>query len=339
MPARTGCCATNFAKLDPATGAIVWNKRILGNAVAPAYVPAIYRVEPLRGTNDMLVTVSDGANGASLCRVDSSGNQVWFYHGVGGAHIPTSQTLPIYRIFGSDGTTIVCLTSPQGVSYTDGLVGLDYNGNVLWTQALSQESRSLLVSPTGALIGYGQFTTPTQNTFTLLTSLTGALISQGNPSVFGSPYPQAVNQVNGNFLIPQYTSTAPGIYNPGYTLLGSFTIAGFMQCGRWEGGGISVTYGASNKFMALFNPTTSTILWTNTTFLGSTFDQIFDSTNDSSGAYFAGISSGVPANIVKFVTAGTLSWAQYFIWNTATRSYTINGIAVSGDGYIYCGGG
>src|SRR4051812_42802810 len=97
MPARIGCCSTpcNYMKIDPSTGDIIWQK-LIGDGIKTT--PWVLCVQPLVGTNDMLVIAgrSRGFGPMTLFRVDPDGAKVWSYY-LGSAGITK-------RSVGSDGT-------------------------------------------------------------------------------------------------------------------------------------------------------------------------------------------------------------------------------------------
>lgn len=325
MPAGMRCCKKyyNFCKINPSTGAIVWKSLIVGDGSLSN--PSVFKVEPLRGTNDMLVSVQQySSTYTSLCRVDSTGAMLWHYDYL-------ARNFPGTRDFGSDGSNIVLRKSG---SVTDQIIGLDYSGSFRWSANALDHFGNVLVSPYGAVTyntGAGGGDTRVYN------STTGAISALLSTS-FAYPSPTCINQATGVCLIPGTPAT---FYDSSLVSTFSRNMGAFSpDPSRWGGAGITAAK-TSNAY--LFDSTLATVF--NVTSIAGSPINVIDCDNDASGCYFCGqhqLSSQI--NVFKLTTAGAFVWGacQFGIGLFST---VCNGLALSdgsygygGSQYLYAGG-
>ncbi len=339
---RPGCCFANLIKLDPSTGAVIWKRRIPGDGLLEK--PRVFRVEPLRGTNDVLVSMESslGGNYGTICRVDASGDQVWSYSyttAFGGRDYR-----PVCangngiiglenRVMGSNGTQIVLMT----IGTQSYLTGLNYSGNLSWVAsvvAINQTlyaNASIVVSASGALYGNSDL----NGAGTLFNPSTGVIVSHSpqflGTSTLGNVRPTAVEQSSGQFLL---TGTPTRKCSSAYTVAATGPGTYVAKIARWGASGIS--YSNMTTGWGLLDASLSQV-WTGASVLGVTPSKINDCENDSTGAYFSSAQMSNAVNVWKANSTGAIVWAQTceFIAPTASAS----SLALSEEGYLFVGGG
>jgi len=337
---RTGCCCKNFAQMNPSTGAINWLEYVPGDGVGSCQ--SIVRVEPLRGTNDLLVMTQNSTQVfCSLCRVNNSGQQIWCFSSTvygGTTYYPCGVYLTYTqqrRIFGSDGTYIVVLlgSGSNPDNNQDAIAGLDYNGNVLWVvQFASAGAGSLVVSSAGAL----NSSSASGATLTLYNTSTGAVVSTHAAlnSTWAPDYPLAVGQITGDFTVScGPTFGTPVAASSSYAVIASLpnAITGAPQRVGATG---NLSVNAGNVW--LFSLATGLIFSVSSTH-GPTSVPI-DTDNDSTGVYICGTGvvggSGSWNNVVKYNMSGTFVWGN----TPGFKALSCYGMAVGGDSNLYVGG-
>lgn len=337
MGANLSCCNSfvNLMKLDPTTGAIIWKKKISFDGTLPK--PIIQRVEPLRGTNDVLVSSTITSSFSELARVSSSGTQAWYYKSAVGYSLSQPTDIPTFttprpRYFGSDGSNIVFQTNTSSSTNCKS-AALDYTGAILYVNlALNTNVTDIVVSSIGAQFANIFSTAPKTE---LHAAATGTLIS----SKVGAARPVAVNQTTGIFLGQAGTSSS--LYNSlaAYAILATSTILGSPAAFRWCPAGIVSCGGTGNS---LVSNTTLLAQWIQSTVLGSACASI-DCDADTTGAYFAGLPVTTShINVYKrslSYSGGTVIWAQNLTFDATVTPSKILCCCLSDDGYLYVGGG
>lgn len=300
--------------------------------------PVVRRIEPLRGTDDILVTVCDAASPiADLCRIDPDGNQVWYYDGGAYGHPPSNAG----HSFGADGTYIAVQVGPVGGS--QGLAGLDYDANPLWLVYTLPMRGVVLVSPNGAQIEIVR--TGTSPAFQKYDMATGSLLNQSGTGIVGSPSgPNAIRQSDGYFLVSFYSGggafhRACVLENVAYNVFKATAADEVTTTARWNDGNNIVVSLASTHDILHVVTTFIDIVWTKATIFGSS-PQNIDVDNDSTGCYFGGQPVGSPkVNVYKRDNVyGNVLWGQDVLYNGVAATSTCWGLAVADDGYLYAGG-
>lgn len=339
MGARSICCQYNLAKLDPVTGSIIWQRLIRGDA--STRLPQITRVEPLRGTNDIIVGVASASSStySTISRVDTSvGAQVWNY--AGSSSLPKPYPFgATARYFGSQSAayaTISTMTGNSGSGGT-GFAGLDYNGNFLWANSLSS-ILTLLISPTGTQVHYS----PGIH-LGLYDNRVGTLINTA-PLTTVTSLGLAVDQSTGYCLVTRYGTTVSTqtTVNPSasYAYGPRETSPPGLTTSRWVGSTISQTATSDRLLQVNYASTGSIIeLWRLFTAFGVTAVNN-DCAHDASGAYFGGNPRGTNnINIYKRENVyGSIVWGQDVLFTRIASTSIVNAVAVADDGYVYVGG-
>lgn len=300
---------------------------IPGNGVGTN--PFITEVNPLHGTNDVIVSVQSSSTVSNgIARVDaSSGNQDWYFDGsYYGYAVKTGRVTSssLIRWFGAAASTII-------VSIGGGEVGLDYSGNLAWHASVTPANSTpvLVVNPNG----FATTATVGINHDVALFSLSsGSRIDQvsfaSTPQVYGT------QQSTGYILTGESGLTL--IYDAALFNVIANSSTSLMNIARWSGGGIS---NCSSNTLKLFSGTLVQ-QWSVTSVLGNSSFSSYDTDNDTSGSYFATsnfTSSNV--NLVKISNSyGSLAWAQSCLFTPASGIRCMS-CCVADDGYVYAAGG
>jgi hypothetical protein len=302
---KCGCCQGpwNVMKIDPSNGNILWKVAVGTSANALS-------IEPLSGTNDVLVPTSD----KQLFRINSSGVATNLLSGL-------SQTIG-FRQFDSDGTYIV---------YIDGagtaVKAIDYSGTAKWSNS------SVTSSGTTVRYGGGKFVTGklsgNQLTYGLFPSTGGVSWTYtqtgSGPPFFldwdGSTYLMDVRStgsyaqslrstVNGNVIISTNTFPVWGV-------------------ARWCG----------TKWLAQTKLTTGDNLTLSGSAIlsGLSIADVAGSTTNNQffGAYAAkSFVSGHYYSIFAVNSSGTSLWNQLY----SSTNNQCTGCCLGNDGYLYVSG-
>lgn len=238
MPARPCKCCTkmmNLQKMDPTTGAILWTALIPGDGIRPdpsvtsgsvgsydLFQPSAMRIEPLHGTNDILVGVKEprtwrslAPNGPVVARVDSTGSQQWHYPGHPGM---SNDSLTIRtRIFGSDSYGNVYVVNTTGVSGS--LVGYYFGTTVTKLTSNGAFVNSVTVSPNSYPLSAPDY----------ISSLQVAPPDVSNDIVLGN-FVQLTNPFSGStwkYCYKRYESSLSQMYE--YNLTAASQSQGYIQ--------------------------------------------------------------------------------------------------------------
>lgn len=327
----TGCCCSdliNLVKLNAFTGAKIWGVQVPGLGISPQ---AAGRVEALHGTNDVIVEIGDG----SLCRVDSTGSQQWFYsRGFFGSAIGGT------RSFGSDGTRIVAANLSGPPVSAGSIYGINYSGSNIWTNTFA----SGLTTPISVAVGATTNVFGTQLKLVKLNNSTGTTVfSTGSGT-------QTITAIDSNDDIID----AHEPLNSHVTKLSSATGA-LLATGAFTQSNTTRFGAAGNSFISSnfstcsgTNGTSLTQVFSTNTVAGATFSTgVFDTCNGlgtgyATRYYFAGQqqtgSGGVIFNIFCLDGSGSPVWVQRYSSGNPGLD-TVQGLCLSDDGYLYAAGG
>ncbi len=327
MGARRSCCLFNLAKLNPSNGQVYWRALIEGDGSFFSQASCFIRqIEPLHGTNDIILSVGDGLGSSAICRVDNTGAQVWYYN-------ISLDYRDDFRMFGCDGTYIVCMTS-------SGLIGLDYSGSLAWTQ--SATGLKSIVVGVGAVVAAFCSTTPRNRVYD---PTSGALIFSASAPTSGVAY--AADQSTGFFLATGASGTNLTVYDPTFTvqiLNGNRSNANKARINSSEYPKIAFVRSGEIWYVD-FSGSPFSSIWNKSAIAGaSTSLNMADCDYDSAGVYCASFNRQnitEEFNIFKYDTSGSFVWGSCpFGVDSIYYSgiYGCTSVCLSNEGKLYAGG-
>lgn len=359
------CCEYNLVRLDPATGNLIWRAYIAGDGTYDPTQNQVWEIEPLHGTSDMMVLVTDGlqtsvisgvtVSKCSLCRVDSTGAQIWYVNTT--PYYQPNATPGMGRICGTDGTRVIFTGEHSGVP--NSLAAYDYSGSFVWgvhpspinvgtSQSIAVSSnRTLFATPS---LGGNQDRTFTNSTggafnfsvpgFTTLGNQPLAIDQSAN-QYWSAKNELATDASNGVSNIYQISPTASGP-NQTYTVL--HTGGPLADHARWGPNAIPYTekfhLGGTQGAIGVTSFSLSSV-WSTTTVSGEAWLSPNDCDSDSSSYYFSNGNTSVGATFhaMSFDGSGNLQWAKrVFRILAGDVASAGNAIALADTGELYVGG-
>jgi hypothetical protein len=370
---QTRCGASipiNLQKMNPDSGAILWQAQITDSHFTGAADPFVSRVEPLHTTNDVVVGVSATAGGSTevLYRVSSTGSILWSLPGCAGGK--AGSFCP--RMFGvdSNGTLLMIpgLTSNFSNNTINAYTLAGGVSSPAWTRSFNLANNanilSMAILGTTAIVAVqrekiGFFNQPIE-IHQISTRNGSDQVAPGGGATQYS-YPQALDS-SGNWLAslsqPQSLGSASGIlYGPGPAFTNLSTAVDIVFAGRWSspGGYSYLGYKTSNGLWYVAgsgNYGVNPVMFELTSVAGVTFGtaggaSLWDTCSDGTAYgygncsyYFCGqgwrSSGGVEFSVFKTDEAGNPDWLQAF--GSQSHNASAYSLALSDDGYLYAGG-
>lgn len=319
MTARPCCCSKpyyNLCKIHPATGAIIWRALVPGNGIGN---PNAYRIEPLRGTNDVIVEIGN-TGGGTLCRVDSTGVQQWWLSGYGDGSMAG-------RTFGvSSGGTIVA-------KYNTGntVRGLNGSGSTVWT--------TTFVGTVGGCCAAGSYAIVSERPgityFNRLTASSGAVAWRLAHS--GSIH--AIDSSNGFIDLNSggFAGTV-GRYDSNTNALLASAANGDVSA---SSGGSGYAFGSLNAVRGTLGTSLASNFFLSSVSGASLSGRGGGPNCVDASRYYFGTSQltgtgGVHFNLYAVTSSGSLVWIQK--WGGVGYSGSVHGLCISDDGYLYASG-